>query len=296
MLPTGIFIMTISSKTPGTLLLIGGAEDKIGSRMILRRFVQLAGGPRARIAVVAAASNFPEYVGRRYNEVFTALGAAEVTLLDLRTRELARRAEPLNQLDDATAIFISGGDQLKLTALLGGTPVAQRIRERHNAGVVVAGTSAGASVASEHMLAYGQSGIPPRKAMMQFAPGLGLISGVVVDQHFGARGRAGRLMTAVAHNPDLLGIGLDEDTAVEIERGAALTVLGGGSVFIVDGSEISYTDIHHIPDHAPLTIFGVRLHTLSNAYHFDLASRIPSVPSQLPPVHPETQGIGGDGI
>lgn len=288
--------MSFSDYTPGPLLLIGGAEDKIGSRTILRRFVQLAGGPRARIAVVAAASNFPDYVGKRYNEIFTALGAAEVTLLDLRTRELARRAEPLNQLDAATAIFISGGDQLKLTAMLGGTPIARHIRARHAAGVVVGGTSAGASVASEHMLAYGQSGIPPRKAMMQFAPGLGLISGIVVDQHFGARGRAGRLMTAVSHNPDLLGIGLDEDTAVEIDQGATLTVLGGGSVFIVDGSEITYTDIHHIPDHAPLTIFGVRLHTLTNGYHFDISSRTPSVPSQMPTVHPEMQGIAGDGI
>jgi cyanophycinase len=288
--------MTATNTTPGPLLLIGGAEDKVGSRTILSRFVQLAGGSAACIAVIATASDFHDLVGRRYVGLFGALGAGEVLLLELHDRRLARQVEPLEQLDAATAIFITGGDQLKLTAMLGGTAVAQRIRERHAAGVLVGGTSAGASAVAEHMLAYGQSGIPPRKAMMQFAPGLGLVGGLVIDQHFGARGRAGRLMTAVAHNPDLLGIGLDEDTAIEISGEGMLTVLGRGSVMVVDGTELTYSDIHRIPENAPLTIFGIRLHVLTSGYHFDIAARIPALPTVLPPIFPDTQGVGGEGI
>lgn len=280
----------------GALLLIGGAEDKVGSRTILSRFVQLAGGAAARIAVIATASAFHDIVGARYVALFTALGAARVDVAPVRDRDEARSAASLALLDAASGIFLTGGDQLKLTAVMGGTPVAQHIRDRHAAGCVVGGTSAGASAAAEHMMAYGASGIPPRKAMMQFAPGLGLISGVVVDQHFGARGRAGRLMTAVAHNPDLLGIGLDEDTAVEIEPNGWLTVLGRGSVLIVDGVDVQYTDIHRVPDNAPLTIFGVRLHVLSNGYHYDIATRTPALPSVPPPVPPESEGMDGEGI
>lgn len=280
----------------GLLLLIGGAEDKVGSRTILNRFVQLAGGRQARITVVATASSFQDLVGQRYVNLFTALDVAQVDILQVRDRFQAQHPEPLDQLDAATGIFITGGDQLKLTATLGGTPIARHIRQRHLAGCVVGGTSAGASAAAEHMLAYGTSGIPPRKAMMQFAPGLGLISGLVIDQHFGARGRAGRLMTAVAHNPDLLGVGLDEDTAVEINPRGLLTVLGRGSVMIVDGTDMDFTDIHRIAENAPLTIFGMRLHVLSSGYHYDIPSRQPWLPSIPLPLPPDNEGIDGEGI
>ncbi|HEU4324015.1 MAG TPA: cyanophycinase [Roseiflexaceae bacterium] len=280
----------------GTLLLIGGAEDKVGSRTILNRFVRLAGGPAARIAIIATASAYYDWVGQRYIALFRSLGAAQAELVQLRDRHDAMHGEALRQLDSATGIFITGGDQLKLTAVLGGTPVSRRIRERSRAGVAVAGTSAGASVASEHMMAYGVSGAPPRRSMMQFAPGLGLIGGVVIDQHFGARGRTGRLMTAVAHNPDLLGIGLDEDTAVEIRPDNVLSVIGRGSVMVVDGSRMTFTDIHHIPDHAPLTIFGMSVHVLSSGYVYDIAARTPHQPNEPPPVEPEIEGLGGEGI
>jgi cyanophycinase len=280
----------------GPLLLIGGAEDKVGGRTILNRFVRIAGGPAARIAVIATASAFYDLVGQRYVSLFTLLGAAHVEVLRVRDRAEAQRPEALEQLDSATGIFLTGGDQLKLTAILGGTPVAARIRERHRAGCAVGGTSAGASAAPEHMLAYGASGIPPRKAMMQFAPGLGLIGGIVVDQHFGARGRAGRLMTAVAHNPGLLGIGLDEDTAIEIDPEDTLTVLGAGSVMIVDGAGMSYTDIHYVPEHAPLTIFDMRVHVLAGGYHYDIPARAPLLPSAPAHAHPEPGMVDGEGI
>lgn len=280
----------------GPLLLIGGAEDKVGSKAILRRFVQLAGGREARIAIIATASAFHDLVGKRYISLFTALGAAHAELLPLDSRAQASNRNLLNQLDEATGIFITGGDQLKITAVLGGTPVAKKIRERSVQGAVIAGTSAGASVASEHMMAYGDSGIAPRKDMMQFAPGLGLISGVVVDQHFGQRGRTGRLVTALAHNPDLIGIGLDEDTAVEIVPHGLVTVIGSGSVLIVDGSHTSFSDIHVIAQHTPLTIFDLRIHVLSQHYHYDLNRRMPLQPNEPLPPQPEYDGISGEGI
>jgi cyanophycinase len=265
--------------TRTSLLLVGGAEDKIGSRDILAHFVHLAGGTDAHIAVIATASAIHDMVGQRYADLFRSLGAAHAEIVPLHNRQEAQRVEPLLQLDKASGIFMTGGDQLKLTAVLGGTPVIERLRQRHRAGCVIGGTSAGASAAAEHMLAYGSSGIPPRKAMMQFAPGLGLIGGMVIDQHFGARGRSGRLMTAVAHNPHLLGVGLDEDTAVEIANGERLTVLGSGSVMVVDGIEMSYTDIHLIAEHEPLTIFGMRVHVLSRGYSYDMAQRMPGLPA-----------------
>jgi cyanophycinase len=263
---------------PGTLLLIGGAEDKIGHRTILQRFVELAGVAQARIVVIATASSYEDSVGRRYVDLFAALGAARVELAPLSARVDACRSAVLEQLDDATAVFITGGDQLKLTAIIGGTPAETRLRQRHAAGCVIAGTSAGASVAAEHMMAYGASGIPPRKAMMQFAPGFGLIRGVIIDQHFGERGRAGRLITAVAHNPGLLGLGLDEDTAVEIRSDQTFTVLGRGAVLVVDAMPVSHNDIHRLPEQAPLSIFDLRVHTLASGYRFDLAERRPLLP------------------
>jgi cyanophycinase len=269
-------------QTRGPLLLIGGAEDKVGSRVVLRRFVELAGSTMARIVIIAAASSYEDLVGRRYMALFTDLGAASAEVLQARDRTEARHPLPAAQIANATGLFITGGDQLKLTALLGGTPLAEAIRRCHREGGVVAGTSAGASVAPEHMLAYGGSGISPRKALMQFAPGLGLITGLVVDQHFGARNRAGRLMTAVAHNPDLLGIGLDEDTAVEIDSHGQVSVVGRGSVMVVDGTEVGYTDIHRVAEHAPLSLFGLRIHLLSAGCHFDIASRTPLPPSATP--------------
>lgn len=281
----------------GPLLLIGGAEDRSGSREVLAHFVQMAGGSAAHIAVIATASSFYEYVGQRYVDLFLEMGAARAEMLQARDRFEARQLPASLQLEQATGIFITGGDQLKLAAMLGGTPVAALIRRRAAEGCVVAGTSAGASIVSTHMIAYGASGIPPRKGMMQFAPGLALLDGVVVDQHFGARSRAGRLATAIAHNPELLGIGLDEDTAVEIDTHGMLTVFGRGSVMIVDGAGLSFTDIHNVAEQVPITIFGLHLHMLTRGYHFDLHTRQPSFPRTPPPEAAEAQrGIEGEGI
>lgn len=272
----------------GTLMLIGGAEDKAGNRTILRRFVDLAGGKNASIAIIATASEIYELVSRSYERIFTELGAGEVHVLKLYTRDACVDESCLAPLDGATGIFLTGGNQLKLMTILGGTLAATRIRRAYRAGCVVAGTSAGASAVCQHMMAYGVSGITPRKAMMHFAPGLGLINRLLVDQHFGARGRTGRLVTALAHNPYLLGVGLDEDTAIEIDPERVMTVIGRGSVTVVDGVDMTYNDIYRIPDNAPLAIFDMRFHLLTHGYQFDITRRRPIVPA-TPPLPFETQ-------
>lgn len=277
-----------SHPTSGTLMLIGGAEDKVGNRAILRRFVELAGGSQARIAIIAAASEIHGVVALTYHRIFRELGAPDVRVAKLHTRAQCSDPAALAPLDDATGLFLTGGNQLKLMTIIGGTPAATRIRRVYRHGCVVAGTSAGASAVCQHMMAYGASGTTPRKAMMHFAPGLGLITRLLVDQHFGARGRTGRLITAIAHNPYLLGAGLDEDTAIEVDAARMIRVFGRGSVMVVDGADAHYNNIHRIPDQAPLAIFGLRFHVLTHGHGFDVGKRQPIVPDVAPaPFEPQ---------
>ena len=269
-------------------MLIGGAEDKVGARAILRRFIELAGGPDARIAIIAAASEIHGIVAQTYRRIFGELGVGDVRVLELYRREQCADREALEPLNDATGIFLTGGNQLKLMTILGGTPAATRIRRVYRNGCVVAGTSAGASAVCQHMLAYGSSGTTPRKAMMHFAPGLGLITRLIVDQHFGARGRTGRLITAIAHNPYLLGVGLDEDTAIEVDASRMARVFGRGSAMFVDGAGTHYNNIHRLPDQAPLAIYDLRLHILTHGHCFDVLERRPVIPAVPPaPFEPE---------
>lgn len=281
--------------TNGTLMLIGGAEDKVGNRGILRRFVALAGGSTARIAIIATASEIHDLVASTYERIFTELGVAEARIVPLYSRQQCDDETIVGQLNDATGVFLTGGNQLKLMTTMGGTQAATRIRRIYRHGSVIAGTSAGASAVCQHMLAYGNSGITPRKAMMHFAPGLGLNNRLVVDQHFGARGRTGRLMTALAHNPYLIGVGLDEDTAAEIDPAGMLRVFGRGSVVVLDGADLSYNDLHRLPDNAPLAIFNMRVNVLTHGHCFDIGARKPLLPATPPPPF-EPQYGEGDGV
>ncbi len=285
-----------SHANTGMLMLIGGAEDKVGNRAILRRFVELAGGADARIAIIAAASEIHGIIGQTYHRIFREIGVADVRVMELVRREQCFEPALIDPLNDATGIFLTGGNQLKLMTIIGGTPAATRIRRIYRHGSVVAGTSAGASAVCQHMMAYGSSGTTPRKAMMHFAPGLGLITRLLVDQHFGARGRTGRLITALAHNPYLLGVGLDEDTAIEVDADRMMRVFGRGSVMIVDGAGTHYNNIHRLPDNAPLAIFDLRFHILTHGHSFDVNQRQPIMPTVPPaPFEPETY-FDADGI
>jgi cyanophycinase len=256
----------------GTVIVIGGAEDKVRDRVILARFTALAGGRDARIAVIATASSLGMEAGERYRAVFTELGAAEVVPLNATTRMQANDEHAARIVRDSTGIFMTGGNQLRLSSMLGGTRLADAIMTRFMAGAVVAGTSAGASAVSSHMIAFGASGATPKHRMAQIAAGLGLLPGVIVDQHFQQRNRLGRLLSLIAQNPSLLGLGVDEDTAGVVGPDQVMEVIGRGSITVVDGAA-SETDAWEIRGHRPLMISGVVLHSLPAGYRFDLRRR-----------------------
>ncbi len=256
----------------GHLIVIGGAEDKIRDRVILSRFVALAGGATARIAVVATASSFAAEVGERYREVFTDLGALRVDPILAQARPEANDDAHAVLVDGATGIFLTGGNQLRLSSTIGGTRLSRAIEERFHAGAVVAGTSAGAAALSTHMIAFGASGLTPKQRMAQISAGLGLLPGVIIDQHFQQRNRLGRLLALVAQNPSLLGIGIDEDTAGVVTPDHVFEVIGRGSVTIVDGTAAE-TDAWEVTGHRPLMISNVVMHSLPAGYRFDLRRR-----------------------
>ncbi len=253
-------------------MIIGGAEDKVRDRVILNRFVSLAGGLDATIAVISTASSLGEQAGERYKQVFGDLGVPRVRPLHAITRPQANDETAALTVRDATAIFLTGGNQLRLSSTLGGTRLADAILERFRHGAVVAGTSAGASAMSSHMIAFGASGATPKHRMAQISAGLGLLPGVIVDQHFQQRNRLGRLLSVIAQNPSLLGLGVDEDTAGVVGADHVLEVIGRGSITVVDGSA-SETDAWEIKGHRPLMISGVVLHSLPSGYRFDLRRR-----------------------
>jgi cyanophycinase len=262
-----------STAAASTLLyVIGGAEDRVGDRAVLREFVRLAGGNGARIAVLATASSLGVEILDAYDGVFQDLGSAPVVRLCPQTRQEASDPGAVAALDDVDAVFMTGGNQLKLTAIVTGTPFGEALVRAYRRGVVVGGTSAGASAVSVHMIAFGDDGDSPRQGSGQLSAGLGLLAGLVVDQHFAQRNRFGRLLSVVARSPGLLGVGLDEDTAAVIRDGHSLEVVGAGCVFVADGSR-AVSDAHLAEGAAPLLISGVVLHTLPAGAQFDLVER-----------------------
>src|SRR3954454_21551858 len=258
--------------TQGTVIVIGGAEDKVRDRLILGRFVALAGGREARIAVISTASSMGPEAGERYRAVFTELGAASVVPLHAVTRTQANDEHVARQVREATGVFMTGGKQLRLSSMIGGTRLADAITSRFEAGSVVAGTSAGASAVSSHMIAFGASGATPKHRMAQIAAGLGLLPGVIVDQHFQQRNRLGRLLSLLRENPSRLVLGVDEDTAGVVGPDSVMEVIGRGSITVVDGAA-SETDAWEIREHRPLMISGVVLHSLPAGYRFVLRRR-----------------------
>jgi cyanophycinase len=255
---------------PGVLMAIGGAEDKMDDKVILSSFVRIAGGKKAKIAVVPTASSI-EDAGLRYKAIFLGMGVEQAEVVYLQGRDDANSDEPLSALEDATGIFLTGGNQVRLSVLIGGTRFEEMVRRRHQQGAVIAGTSAGASILSAHMIAGGAGGTVPKQRMAQMVAGFGLISNVIIDQHFRQRNRIGRLLALVATNPGLLGIGIDEDTAA-VFRNGVMEVIGRHSVTIVDGSEM-YSDIFRVKGHGEVTVSNARLHVLPAGRTFDLQSR-----------------------
>jgi cyanophycinase len=260
-----------ASAQRGPIMAIGGAEDKMDDKVILSTFTQLAGGPAARIAIMPTASSI-EAAGERYKALFLGLGVRSADVVFISEREDANDEETLEVLRDATGIFLTGGNQMRLSTIVGGTKAAALVRDRNDAGAVVAGTSAGASILSSHMVAFGASGETPKQRMAQMVAGFGLVPELIIDQHFRQRDRIGRLLMFVASNPGLLGVGVDEDTAALISGNSVLEVIGRNSVTIVDGTNI-YSDIFQVKAHGGITISGAQLHILTAGRRFDLKSR-----------------------
>ena len=256
----------------GWIIPIGGAEEKEDRPDILSRFVALCGGADANIVVIPSASKLRD-TGPRYVSLFKGLGAGEVESLDFDTRRDAEEPNRLARIEEATGIFITGGNQLRITTLLGGTPVSRLIRQLNAGGVHVAGTSAGAAVLSEHMIAFGEEGGSPRAGSVRLAPGLGLTNRFIIDQHFRQRDRLGRLTTALAFNPFAIGIGLDEDTAAFIGPDNEVEVLGSGGVTVVDAHGLQFSSMDQVDEGEPVCVLGLTVHVLTAGATFNLHTR-----------------------
>lgn len=266
----------------GWIIPIGGAENKENDRGILERFVRVCGGEAADIVVIPTASRVHE-TGARYQQVFTELGTARVTIMDFDTRRDCQERGRLKRLEAASGIFFTGGNQLRLTTLLGGTPVATLIRQRNARGVTVGGTSAGASILSEHMIASGDEGGSIIAGSVRLAPGLGLTNRFIIDQHFRQRDRFGRLLTALAYNPFAVGVGLDEDTAAFIGPDELIEVEGSGGVTIVDPAEVNFSSIDAAEEGQPVCMLGLKVHILVAGATFDLKTRTSGAGSLIQP-------------
>ena len=260
-----------SPNSRGYLIPIGGAEGRKKDSVILERFVELCGGSDSRILVIPTASLAAE-TGPDYMELFESLGA-QALCIPVENREECWREDMLYKLERATGIFITGGNQLRLSTILGGTPVARIIRRRNAEGIPIAGTSAGAAIMSEHMIAGGRSGPSPRESGVELAPGLGLTNRVIIDQHFNQRGRMGRLLAALSFNPFVCGLGIDENTAAFIRPDGDLEVMGRGTVTVIDPSGLRHSSMSYVRKAQAVTMLGLKLHLLAAGSHFNIETR-----------------------
>ena len=259
----------------GRLLIIGGHEDKTGGKVILRELARLVGNGKLVIATLA--SEQPGAQWEEYEATMRSVGVRHLHHLKVESRADAESPNAMGVLEGATGVFFTGGDQLRLTTLIGDTPVFSRCYEIFANGGVIAGTSAGASVMSETMIVSGNGSSSPRIGeTLQLAPGFGFAKDVVIDQHFAERGRVGRLIGVIAQNPRILGLGIDENTAVEMEAFRRFRVLGEGSVTVIDGSDVSDTNVADDATGRAISVFGVRMHFLTQGDEFDFSTRIPT--------------------
>ncbi|MFY8109793.1 MAG: cyanophycinase [Bacteroidia bacterium] len=269
----------------GKLISIGGAEDK-GTDLetgfvqrnrlnffelgILKRIVDEVGGPEKRIEVITTASSIPEEVGENYLSAFGKIGCTNIGIMHIKKREEVTIPEYIERIKACDAVMFSGGDQLRLTSIFGGTEIYQILHDRFNdeEGFIVAGTSAGAMAMSNTMIYQGKSDLAHLKGEVKLTTGLAFIGNVIIDSHFDKRGRFNRLAQAVASNPQCIGIGLGEDTGVIITAGNRLEVVGSGAVVIVDGRDIRHTNITDVSIGEPISVENIKVNILvrGNAY------------------------------
>lgn len=262
-------------KLEGNLIIIGGAEDKEGEKKILKEVCNKLDKENDELVIATVATELPLEVGKEYLKIFRNLGVKKISLLDIQERKDALEEKNIDMLKAASIVFFTGGDQLRITSLLGGTPLYKIIKEIYENGCIFVGTSAGASVMSDTMIVSGLNDDSPKKNTIKMAPGLGLIKDVIIDQHFAQRGRVGRLLCAIAENPECLGIGIDEDTSIEVSDKGFFKTIGSGAVYVIDGSTITYTNISEQHPEEMLSIFNIKMHVLKNNDRFDLTTRQP---------------------
>ena len=258
----------------GPLVIIGGAEDREEDCEVLREFVRLSGGAGARLVIISVASEAPREVAGIYETTFRRLGVREVRALDVGTRAAANDGEAVAAIGAASGVFFTGGNQLRITRLVGGTRLDTALHRGREAGLVVAGTSAGAAMMSSVMIVGSAPTLTLRAGMVELGAGLGFLPGVLIDQHFEQRGRLRRLLAAIAQYPHELGVGIDEDTGLVVE-GHTFEVFGSGSVTVVDAGGMTHTNLAEVERHDLLAICGVRIHVLPAGYRFDLQNRAP---------------------
>ena len=256
----------------GWIIPIGGGDKKVKSSTIMQRFVELSGGSRSRMVIIPTASQL-DTAGERTRDVFQKLGVSEIEILDLETRADCNDPKLIEKLDNATGIFFTGGNQLRLATTIGGTDAAKSFRAGNARGIHIAGTSAGAAFVCEHMIAIGKSGGTPKRGMASLSPGLGLTNRIIVDQHFRERDRLGRLLTALAYNPFATGIGVDEDTAAFIGPDDVIEVFGSGGLTVVDPSGIEFSSMADAGMGQPVGLIGVQLHILLAGDRYDLKTQ-----------------------
>lgn len=268
-----------TADTPrGTLVIIGGAEDKKDRCQILRTVIEKAGGADARLIVLTAATEQPGTVGAEYRYVFSRLGADDIEIVHIADRAAAGERRIIEAVRGASGIFFTGGDQLRITSTIGGTGLDEALLAAYLRGAVIAGTSAGASAMSDTMIVTGDDEDAPTRNTLNMAPGMGLLRDVVIDQHFAQRGRIGRLLSAIAQNPRALGVGIDEDTAIVVHPDESFAVVGSNAVTVIDGRSITDTNASEASRTMPLALTDVTLHMLPVGYGFDLRRRRPTAP------------------
>lgn len=262
------------SQPQGQLMIIGGAEDKEGDCQILREFVRRAGGTKARIVVMTAATSLPGEVGDNYIRIFERLGAEDVRALDTQERRDSEDPSAVEAIEKATGVYFTGGDQARIISAIKGTPLDEAIHRRYQEGIIVGGTSAGAAMMPDIMIIEGDSETNPRFNVVDMGPGMGFLPGVVIDQHFSQRGRLGRLISALAQQPAVLGFGIDENTAMIVSDNK-FEVIGQGIITVVDETTATHSNADEILKDEPLALCGARLHILPHGYKFDLNTRKP---------------------
>ncbi|WP_035987861.1 cyanophycinase [Leptolyngbya sp. KIOST-1] len=264
----------MSSVKHHAILAIGGAEDKIHGKEILHTFFERSGGIGATIGIIPCASRDPVAISARYQQIFADMGAADTVVMDIRDRGQGEDPSWKTVVEPCTGVFITGGDQVRLCGLLADTPLIDVVRQRAQLGeITLGGTSAGAAVMGHHMIAGGGSGESPNRSLVDMAIGLGFVPEVIVDQHFHNRNRMARLMSAMAMQPNRLGLGIDEDTCALFEGDGSFRVIGKGVIAVVDPAHMTHTNEPDISAADPLSIHGLQLHLLAHGDRFDIHHR-----------------------